>query len=46
MTTKEAEIFLRAAVLLAAGVALYLVNQLLTGPRGPFQTEELKALKG
>jgi amino acid transporter len=46
MTTKDAEIFLRAAILLAVGVLLYGVNRLLTGPRGPFETEELEALKG
>ena len=46
MTTKDADIFLRAAVLLAVGVVLYGVNVLLTGPRGPFETEELEVLKG
>jgi len=46
MTTKDADIFLRAAVLLVVGVVLYGVKVLLTGPRGPFQTEELEVLKG
>jgi hypothetical protein len=46
MTTKDLDIFARAGVLLVIGAALYGVNVLLTGPRGPFQTEELEALKG
>jgi amino acid transporter len=46
MTPKEGEIFLRAAALLAVGVVLYVINRLLTGPRGPFKTEELEVLKG
>jgi amino acid transporter len=46
MTTKEGDIFLRAAALLAVGAVLYAINRLLTGPRGPFATEELEALKG
>jgi hypothetical protein len=28
------------------GAGLYGLNVLLTGPRGPFETEELEALKG
>jgi basic amino acid/polyamine antiporter, APA family len=46
MTTKDLDIFARAGVLLVVGAALYGLNLLLTGPRGPFQTEELEALKG
>jgi amino acid transporter len=46
MTTKDLDIFLRAAILLVVGVALYGVNRVLTGPRGPFQTQELEALQG
>ena len=46
MTTKDADIFLRAAILLAVGVALWFLNRALTGPRGPFQTEELEVLRG
>jgi amino acid transporter len=46
MTTKDGDVFLRAGVLLLVGVALYGVNQALTGPRGPFRTEELQVLKG
>jgi basic amino acid/polyamine antiporter, APA family len=46
MTTKDADIFLRAGVLLLVGIALYGLNAVLTGPRGPFQTEELEVLKG
>jgi basic amino acid/polyamine antiporter, APA family len=46
MTTKDGDIFLRAAVLLLVGVALYGLNRVLTGPRGPFETQELEALKG
>ena len=46
MTTKDLDIFARAAVLLVIGAGLYGLNVLLTGPRGPFETEELEALKG
>jgi hypothetical protein len=46
MTTKQGDIFLRAAALLAVGAVLYAINRRLTGPRGPFATEELEALKG
>jgi basic amino acid/polyamine antiporter, APA family len=46
MTTKDGDIFLRAALLLLVGVVLYGINRLLTGPRGPLQTQELEALKG
>jgi basic amino acid/polyamine antiporter, APA family len=46
MATKEGDIFLRAAALLAVGAVLYAINRLLTGPRGPFATEELQVLKG
>jgi hypothetical protein len=46
MTTKDLDIFARAGVLLVVGAALFGLNVLLTGPRGPFQTEELEALKG
>jgi hypothetical protein len=46
MTTKDLDIFARAGVLLVVGAALFGPNVLLTGPRGPFQTEELEALKG
>jgi len=46
MTTKDLDIFARSGVLLVIGAGLYGLNVLLTGPRGPFQTEELEALKG
>jgi amino acid transporter len=46
MTTKEVDVFLRAGGLLLVGIVLYGVNRLLTGPRGPFKTEELEVLKG
>jgi APA family basic amino acid/polyamine antiporter len=46
MTTKDLDIFGRAAVLLVVGIVLYAINRVLTGPRGPFATEELEVLRG
>jgi len=46
MTTKDADVFLRAAILLLIGLVLWGVNRVLTGPRGPFETRELEVLKG
>ena len=45
-TTKEADIFLRAAILLALGVALWFLKPGSDRQRGPFQTEELEVLRG
>ncbi len=46
MTTKGPDIFLRAGILLVVGVALFFVNQALTGPRGPLDTEEMQVVEG
>jgi APA family basic amino acid/polyamine antiporter len=45
MFTRDFDIWLRAGVLLAIGVVLWFVNRALTGPRGPFATEELAAIE-
>jgi basic amino acid/polyamine antiporter, APA family len=46
MTQKSGETYARAGALLALGVVFWLVNRLLTGPRGPFDTRELEAVEG
>ena len=46
MTTKGPDIFLRAGILLVVGVAMFFVNQALTGPRGPLDTEEMQVVEG
>ncbi len=45
MFTRDFDIWLRAGVLLAIGIVLWFVNRALTGPRGPFATEELAAIE-
>ena len=46
MTQKSGETYARAGALLALGVAFWLVNRLVTGPRGPFDTRELEVVEG
>ena len=46
MTQKSGETYARAGALLALGVAFWLVNRLVTGPRGPFATRELEVVEG
>ena len=45
MTTRDLDVVWKAGVLLAIGVVLWFVNKALTGPRGPFVTEELQMLE-
>jgi APA family basic amino acid/polyamine antiporter len=45
MFTRDWDIWLRAGILLLIGVALWFVNRALTGPRGPFATEEIQLLE-
>ena len=44
LSYRDGEVFVRAAVLLAIGAALYLLNRLLTGPSGPLDTRRLEAV--
>lgn len=44
LSYRDGEVFLRSAILLAAGAALYVVNRLLTGPNGPLDTQRLDAV--
>ena len=46
MFTRDFDIWLRAGILLAGGVALFFLNRALTGPRGPFDTQELQVVEG
>ncbi|MBA2637020.1 MAG: amino acid permease [Solirubrobacterales bacterium] len=45
MFTRDFDIWLRAGILLLIGVVLWFVNRALTGPRGPFDTEEIQLLE-